>query len=165
MIEINAQIVNPVNAYTANEVLQTSRMGKRAESDPSGFWVRLAQAWKKEGLPISQNGVATTLKMSQGSTRRWFTGEGYPEIEVLRDIATLGKVTIDWLLLDTLPRSPVNKQSELGKLMMVWEELDGPGRDHVYQAAVGQLAIRKPEEIPSLIQSKHVKQAFGAKKS
>lgn len=144
MSEINAQIVNSVNAYTANVVLQTRDVAKRVESEPSEFWKRLTEAWEKKGLATSQNGVATKLSMSQGSTHRWYTGEGYPEIEVLRTIAKLGNVTIDWLLLDTFPRSPVGKGTELGKFLTLWEQLDAPGREHVYQAALGQLAARRP---------------------
>ncbi len=41
MLKINAQIVNTVNAYTANAVPQTCSMAKRVESEPSGFWKRL----------------------------------------------------------------------------------------------------------------------------
>lgn len=117
-------------------------MGKQNESPPSAFWVRLTDAWKLQGHPTSQNGVATKLGMSQGSTRRWYTGEGYPEIEVLRQIAELGKVTIDWLLNETLPRSPIGPNIPLGRLMLIWEQLDEDGKEHTYQSAVGQFALK-----------------------
>lgn len=121
-------------------------MGKKAESEPSGFWARLSRAWRKKGLPTSQNGVATLLDMSQGSTRRWYTGEGYPETTVLRDIAKRGDVTIDWLLNDSLPQSPIGRNTSLGRFLAVWEQLDEAGKAHVHQAALGQLAIRPPTQ-------------------
>lgn len=145
MTQINAQIVNSVNAYTANVVPHDYFVGKQPESAPSAFWIRLTEAWKKRGHPTTQNGVATKLKMSQGSTRRWYTGEGLPETEVIREIAELGGVTIDWLLNETLPKSPIGKQTELGRLMEIWEHLDKSGKEHVYEAAQGQLALQKPE--------------------
>jgi transcriptional regulator with XRE-family HTH domain len=144
MTEINARNVNGVNAYIANAVPQYSAVGKQTESPPSAFWVRLTDAWKPRGLPTSQNGVATKLEMSQGSTRRWYTGEGYPEIEVLRKIAELGKVTVDWLLNETLPKSPIGQNTPLGRLMVVWEQLDDDGKEHTYRAALGQLAMKAP---------------------
>lgn len=141
---INAYTVNRVNAYTANEVTHHGRVGKRSESEPSEFWSRLTEAWKPKGLATSQNGVATKLNMSQGSTRRWYVGEGYPETEVLREIAELGGVTIDWLLNGTLPKSPIGKTTALGRFMLAWEQLDDRGKEHVYQSAVGQLALQEP---------------------
>jgi hypothetical protein len=56
------------------------------------------QAWDRQGLPTSQNGVATKLNMSQGSTRRWFTGDGLPDTRQIIDIAQRGRVSIHWLL-------------------------------------------------------------------
>lgn len=146
---INAHTVNTVNAYTANDVTHHGRVGKRSESEPSEFWSRLTEAWKPKGLATSQNGVADKLDMSQGSTRRWYTGEGYPEIDVLRRIAELGGVTIDWLLSGTLPKSPIGKTTALGRLMLAWEQLDDHGKEHVYQSAVGQLALQSPAPGPA----------------
>jgi hypothetical protein len=144
MRQINAQTVYNVNAYSGNQLPHDQAVGKRTESEPSPFWSRLMDAWTPEGLPTSQNGVATKLDMSQGSTRRWFLGEGYPETEVLKQIADLGKVTVDWLLSGELPKSRIGPNTPLGKLMIVWEQLDPGGREHVYQAAVGQLALQEP---------------------
>jgi hypothetical protein len=141
---INAQTVKLVNARSANRVPHHGGVGKRTESEPSPFWSRLMEAWRPKGLPTSQNGVATQLDMSQGSTRRWFLGEGYPETDVLKEIAELGEVTVDWLLSGELPKSRIAKGTPLGRLVMVWEQLDAGGRDHVYQAAVGQLALQEP---------------------
>lgn len=144
MRPINAQTVNSVNAYTAKRVPHHAGVGKQSESEPSAFWSRLTEAWTPKGWPTSQNGVATKLDMSQGSTHRWFTGEGYPEIDALRRIAELGEVNVDWLLTGALPKSPIGKGTPLGRLMVVWEQLDERGKDHVYQAAVGQLALQAP---------------------
>lgn len=116
-------------------------MGKQAESEPSDFWTRLADAWEPKGLPTSQNGVARELKMSQGSTRRWYTGDGYPETQVLREIARKGNVTIDWLLNGTLPRTPTAAHTPLGRLLLVWEQLDETARELLYKTAQGQLAL------------------------
>lgn len=144
---INAQIVNPVNAYSANGPLHISRMGKQAETEPSEFWKRLTEAWGAKGLPTSQNGIAMRLEMSQGSTRRWFTGEGLPETKVLRDLASQGGVTIDWLLDERLPKSPIGKQTTLGKFLLLWEQLDEAGKERIHRAALGELALKSPARV------------------
>lgn len=144
MPKINAQFVSLVNANTANALLHTAAMPKRVESTPSDFWLRLTTAWAQQGLPVTQNGVATKLGMSQGSTRRWYTGDGYPEIDAVREIARLGRVTVDWLLMGTLPRSPVGPNTALGQLLSVWEQLDDVARDRVYRVALGELALKPP---------------------
>lgn len=117
---------------------------KRPESEPSEFWGRLAEAWKPRGLPTTQNGVAKELDMSQGSTRRWYTGDGLPETEKLREIAKKGDVTVDWLLNGTLPKRPTAAHTALGRFLIVWDQLDDHAREHVYRAALGQLAMRAP---------------------
>jgi hypothetical protein len=144
---INAQIVKSVNAYSANGLLHISPVGKKAETEPSEFWKRLTEAWGAKGLPTSQNGIAMKLEMSQGSTRRWFTGEGYPEINVLRDLATQGGVTIDWLLDERLPKSPIGKQTTLGKFLLLWEELDEAGKERIHRAALGEIALKSPARV------------------
>lgn len=139
---INAQFVKSVNAYTANESPHARRVGKQAESEASDFWKRLIEAWASKGLPTSQNGIASKLDMSQGSTRRWYTGEGYPEIEILRKLASLGGVTIDWLLDERLPKSPIGKQTTLGKFLALWEQLDEAGQERIHRAALGEIALK-----------------------
>jgi hypothetical protein len=141
---INAQTVYTVNAYSGNALPHDSAVGKRTESEPSPFWSRLMEAWTPQGLPTSQNGVATKLDMSQGSTRRWFLGEGYPETDVLKRIADLGEVTVDWLLSGEFPKSRIGRTTTLGRFLEVWEQLDDRGKEHVHQAAVGQLALQDP---------------------
>lgn len=162
MPPINAQVVNGINARTANRVPHSPLVGKQPENEPSEFWARLVSAWGPKGLPTTQNGVATALDMSQGSTRRWYTGEGYPETKVLGDIAKRGGVTIDWLLTGQLPRSPIKESTPVGKLLSLWERLDEVGREHVYQAAIGQLAIRPQREDASKSASKHPSQRAGS---
>lgn len=138
---INAQTVNSVNAYCGNPSLHSLHMGKRTEADPSPFWVRMATAWKEQHLSVTQNGVATKLHMSQGSTRRWFTGDGKPETETIIEIARLGKVTVDWLLTGQQPMRPVPPGSQLEQVLVIWEQLNSEGREHVLHAAQGQLAL------------------------
>jgi transcriptional regulator with XRE-family HTH domain len=146
---INAQIVNRVNAYSANGELHAAPVGKRAETEPSDFWKRLTEAWGAKGLPVSQNGIAMKLSMSQGSTRRWYTGEGYPEIDVLRALAKEGGVTIDWLLDERLPKSPIGKQTTLGMFLALWEQLDEAGKERIHRAALGELALKSPARAPA----------------
>lgn len=146
---INAQIVNKVNAYSANGVTHALTVGKQPETPPSEFWLRLTEAWGRKGLPTSQNGIAMKLEMSQGSTRRWYTGEGLPETRVLRELATQGDVTIDWLLDERLPKSPIGKQTTLGKFLLLWEQLDEAGKERIHRAALGELALRPPFRVPA----------------
>lgn len=144
---INAQNVRSVNAYSANESPHARRMGKQAETEASDFWKRLVEAWASKGLPTSQNGIAGKLDMSQGSTRRWYTGEGFPEIEILRKLASLGGVTIDWLLDERLPKSPIGKQTTLGKFLTLWEQLDEAGKERIHRAALGEIALKPPARV------------------
>lgn len=144
---ITAQIVNTINAYSGSRVQQAVPMGKTTESPPSPFWQRLTDAWAPLGLPTSQNGVATKLGMSQGSTRRWYTGDGLPETEIIKEIARLGNVTIDWLLLERMPRSPISPKTQLGKLLLLWEQLDDAGREHLHRTALGELALKPPASL------------------
>lgn len=139
MNQFNAQTVNHVNAYSANEARQAAFMGRPAESTPSPFWQRLVHCWQARNLPTSQNGVARKLNMSQGSVRRWFAGEGFPETDTLIEIARLGRVSIDWLLTGKHHASGVDK--ELDDLLDLWDHLEGPSREHVVRAARGEAAL------------------------
>jgi ribosome-binding protein aMBF1 (putative translation factor) len=144
---INAQIVNNVNAYSANGLSHIRSVGKQPETDASDFWKRLIEAWGKKGLPTSQNGIAMKLEMSQGSTRRWYTGQGLPETKVLRELAKQGDVTIDWLLDERLPKSPIGKQTTLGKFLLLWEQLDEAGKERIHRAALGEIALKTPARV------------------
>lgn len=131
---INAQSANCVNPRTVNKPGQTRHMGKAPTTHPSPFWSRLAAAWGRQGLPTSQNGVATKLNMSQGSTRRWFTGDGYPEIPQLVEIARLGRCSIHWLLTGIGPESMIS-DPETALLLKYWGELPPGARKAVLRAA------------------------------
>lgn len=141
MTGINAYSVYTVNACGVNAVTHAPVVGKRAASKPSEFWQRLAKAWEKQGLPTSQNGVATRLNMSQGSTRRWYTGEGYPEIEQLKEIARLGKCSIHWLLTNEGPES-VNLDPDTAALLRHWAILTPEARTTVLRTARGEHAMQ-----------------------
>lgn len=150
MTPINAKIVNSVNAYTGRTCVHHPVMGKKTETDPSPFWRRLAEAWERQGLPTSQNGVAAKLGMSQGSTRRWYTGDGYPETKVLIELATRGKVTVDWLLTGRLPKAPIRDSDPLARLIMIWNRIDDAGKAHLLRTAEGELAVAGAERQPEV---------------
>ena len=135
----NARTVNRVNAYSAKRFGNMLPMGRPTESEPSDFWKRLVQCWGARNLPTSQNGIAKRLDMSQGSVRRWFAGEGFPETDTLIRIANLGRVSIDWLLTGKHHSSGVDK--DLDDLLDIWDQLDGQAREHVVRSARGEAAI------------------------
>lgn len=137
--QINAQTVKRVNAYSANWQVHIAGMGRPTESEPSPFWTRLVQCWGARNLPTTQNGIAKKLDMSQGSVRRWFAGEGHPETETLIEIARLGRVSIDWLLTGKHHASGVDK--ELDDLIEIWDQLEGPSREHIVRSARGEAAL------------------------
>lgn len=139
MSRFNAQTVNRVNAYSANPEVHIRGMGRPTESEPSEFWKRLVQCWSARNLPTTQNGIARKLTMSQGSVRRWFAGEGFPETETLIEVARLGRVSIDWLL--TGKHHPSGVDKDLDELLDLWEHLDGPAREHVVRSARGEAAL------------------------
>lgn len=115
-------------------------MAKKPRSEACDFWKRMTAAWRSRGLPVSQNGVARKLAMSQGSTRRWYTGEGLPEVETIVRIAQLGHVTVDYLLKATMPRSEVSPGSALERMLFIWDALDDEGRKHLLISAEGAIA-------------------------
>jgi transcriptional regulator with XRE-family HTH domain len=154
MPEFNAYFVNAVNAYSANPVRQSSRMGKKATTPASPFWKRLEECWAEKKLPVSQNGVADKLDMSQGSVQRWYRGFGLPETENLIEIASKGGVTVQWLLTGDLPKRPVQPGSELHRLLEIWAVVDPEDKSHILRAAEGQLARRtKGSPDPVLVKS------------
>lgn len=149
MPPFNATRVKSVNAYPANAKAHSPSMGREAESEGSAFWQRLVECWAEKGLPTSQNGVAKSLPseesdsktMSQGSVRRWFTGENYPAMPTLIEIARRGDVTIDWLVRGTLPKRPAQPGSPLERLLNVWELL--PDEQHRGRGALLRDAERE----------------------
>jgi hypothetical protein len=141
---INAQSVNNVNAYSVKSLRDTAAMSKRAETPPSPFWQRLTDAWQSAHLPVTQNGVAVKLGMSQGSVRRWYTGDGLPEFETAVDIAKRGKVCVEWLLTGRGAKTPIVDDYDSSKLLEAWNQLDGDSRAHVLRTAVNELNASKP---------------------
>jgi transcriptional regulator with XRE-family HTH domain len=139
---INAQNVYPVNAYAGNGARYRPLVGKRSITEASAFWVRLIEAWGDRQLPVSQNGVAVKLGMSQGSTRRWYTGEGLPETETLMRLAELGHVTVHWLLTGEFPKAPVKPGTKLYRFLELWEDLETDGRDAVLRNAEAEAALQ-----------------------
>lgn len=116
-------------------------MGKKAQTPASPFWNRLVRAWDRQGLPTSQNGVATKLGMSQGSTRRWYTGDGLPEIQQVIELARLGRCSIHWLLtgegLET-----VNPDPDTASLLKHWNALLPEARTALLRAAKLEHAVQ-----------------------
>lgn len=132
--QINAPPVYRVKAGCVDVSGETVPMGRKAETPASEFWTRMTQAWRRHGLPVSQNGVAVKLNMSQGSTRRWYTGEGYPEIPQLIEIARLGRCSIHWLLTNEGPESLV-PDPDTADLLRHWKVLEPEGRAAVLRMA------------------------------
>lgn len=147
MTSITAQAVESVNADSGNARGHNMHMGRKSESQPSAFWRRLTDAWSEQDLPTSQNGVATKLKMSQGSVGRWFHGEGLPELETCIDIAGRGRVCVEWLITGTLPKYPISRDPVLREIFEICESLDDSGRAMVLRTAKGELLQKQAEEI------------------
>jgi transcriptional regulator with XRE-family HTH domain len=147
MYRINAQTANGVNAVTVNAVLQAVSMGRRSESEPSPFWRRLAEAWAEQDLPVSQNGIATKMNMSQGSVARWYHGEGLPELDTAIKLAERGRVCVDWLLTGRLPKYPISRDPVLREIFEICLQLEEPGRTAVLRTARGELLQKQAEEL------------------
>ncbi len=122
-------------------------MGRPAKTPPSKFWERLAEAWGAVGLPITQNGVAKKLPgpegqgMSQGATRRWYTGDGLPDIQTIIEIARLGRCSIHWLLTGDGPRT-VTFDPDTTDLLRHWSVLQPAARAAVLRMAKMEHAIQ-----------------------
>lgn len=141
MIEINAQAANVVKTNCVNAMRQYRPMGKKPYGPGSPFWQRLVKAWGRQGLPTSQNGIANKLDMSQGSVRRWFTGDGYPEIPQLIEIARRGKCSIHWLLTDEGQES-LNYDPDTATLLRHWAVLTPEARISLLRAARLEHAVQ-----------------------
>lgn len=84
-----------------------------------------------------------------GSTGRWYHGDGLPELETLIDLARRGKVTVDWLLTGQLPRSSFPPNSPEGRLFVAWDGTNEEGRGHVLAVAEAQRAVNPREKSQS----------------
>lgn len=130
---INAETVTSVNAHSVKKATHYVPMA-HATTDPSEFWLRLTQAMTEKKLPTTQNGVATKLKMSQGSVRRWYTGDGLPELKTVIELAQMTGYCVEWLLTGRGPEKP-NHDPDLADLIRHWKALGNEGRMHVLRTA------------------------------
>ena len=60
------------------------------------FGIRLARL--RKGKNLTQAQLAELLNISNKTVSRWETGEGYPEISLLPDLADVLDVSSDYLL-------------------------------------------------------------------
>lgn len=110
-------------------------MGRKSTSPPSGFWVRLIEAFKAQGLPTTQNGVAKLLKKPHRTVWDWYHGQGEPDLAMCRVIAIKGKVQVDWLITGRPPKYPISGDPLLSKILETCLELDDGARKEVLRAA------------------------------
>jgi hypothetical protein len=141
MCAFNASTVYPVKTQSVNTLRHARRVGKKPEVQPSPFWQRLVKAWDRQGLPTSQNGVATKLDMSQGSTRRWYTGDGLPDTPQIIQIARLGRCSIHWLLTGE-GLEAVNPDQDTADLLRHWAILTPEARRAVLRTARLEHAVQ-----------------------
>jgi hypothetical protein len=117
------------------DALQADGMGRTAGSPPSKFWARLIEAFREQGLPTTQNGVAALLDMSHASVWGWYHGESQPELDTSRRLAIKGKVCVDWLLTGRKPKYPISSDAMLNKIIETCIDLDQGGREAVLRVA------------------------------
>lgn len=79
--------------------------------------------------------------MSQGSTRRWYVGDGLPETRQLIEIARLGRVSVHWLLTGEGQES-INLDPETARLLKHWGALLPDGRTAVLRTAKLEHAVQ-----------------------
>src|SRR5581483_12232602 len=94
-----------------NRVLDNTCVPRKQKLEPSPFWKRLQEAFADQPhwQPLNPNSVATRLHKSQGSVHRWFTGEGLPELDTARFLASQSGVCLDCLLDARAPRFPISR--------------------------------------------------------
>lgn len=125
-----------VNDHSVYFMAQHPVMSKKPEIEPSPFWVRLAECLKEQDKSTSQNGVAKLLgKKGNGTTGPWYRGESIPPMAVVVELATIGKVTTDWLYTGRQPKYPLDNDKDLGKLIALWNSLDTVNRKNVLLTA------------------------------
>lgn len=108
---------------------------------PSAFWQRLDEALGEKWAPLNANSLAVRLEMSQGSTHRWYSGVGLPDIKIALELAKSGGVCVQWLLDGTKPKYPISKDPSIRELFDICEGLDEEGRQFVLKAAKGQSSL------------------------
>lgn len=95
------------------------------------FAARLNEVCTDRQLPERgrQTILAREFKVTQQAARKWLEAEGYPSIDVAREIAKWGKVSFDWLM------------TGRGSKVLCAAEVD-PYIEHV----VGQMRVMEPEQ-------------------
>jgi len=106
-----------------------------ATTEYSDLWKRLTKALREKGLPISQNGIATMLDMSQGSVRRWYTGEGLPELKTAIVLAERTGYSVEWILTGRGREKPEQYDDLTTDLLQEWARLTPEMRLHVLGTA------------------------------
>jgi len=151
MFPINAQTVERVNALTGNSGRDNRRVPRKAKNQPSPFWLRIEEALgdKSAYSPLNTNSIAKKLGLSQGTTYRWFTGEGFPELKLALQMAKDGGVCVDWLLNNVKPKHPISRDPLLRELLETCEDLPPGSRERILHAAKGELALLLQEEKPA----------------
>lgn len=153
-----------VNAYCVRALSDHAYMVRKPEKmEPSDFWKRLTEAWKIQGLPVTQSGIARELRAlgydvkGQSTTQRWHDGTSLPGKQTLIALADKGHTTLDFLIAGRgiPPHDP--KDETLAALMRLWPELDPAAQNHVLEAAQGQAA--RTQEVRALPDPK----SFGRK--
>jgi transcriptional regulator with XRE-family HTH domain len=114
-----------------------------SSAEPSEFWKRLTEALNGIGWPTTQNGLATKLDMSQGSVRRWYTGEGWPEMDTLRFLAKKTGYTLDWLIDGSGDKQRRPKDAALRELTDTWIGLPTEAQKAILRQAHLESLARK----------------------
>jgi transcriptional regulator with XRE-family HTH domain len=72
------------------------------------FAARLNEVCADMALPEHgrQSQLARLLGVTQGSTRKWLTGIGYPEMEKIVHICEWSGVNVNWLVMGVGPKRP-----------------------------------------------------------
>lgn len=143
---INAQTGNAVNAYSGSCAPHNKRMAK-SKLPASSFWLRLEEAVGHKYAPFNPNHLASRLTMSQGTTHRWYTGTGFPEMALAKRFAEEGGVCVDWLLNGTRPKHPISKDPVLRELFEICDQLEPAHRRAILHAAQGEMALQEKESL------------------
>ncbi len=151
----NAGCVIPVNAYCVLNSPDHSTMGRKSQDvEPSEFWQRVVETWRKAGLPTTQSGIAREFKTAQSTAQRWHDGTALPGRETLIAIAEKGHTTLDYLIAGWSPKRRVRGDDRFTELLRLWDDMDESAQGHVLDSARGQVArareVREPPANKSL---------------
>lgn len=98
------------------------------------------EAFKAQGLPTTQNGVAKVLKKPHRTVWDWYHGQGEPDLAMCRVIAVKGRVTVDWLITGREPKYPISGDPVLSKILEACIELDDQARKEALRVVKRLLA-------------------------